>query len=74
MVMVVVSPKFQIVIPKAVRKALGIAKGQKLEVFVSDDKLEVVPVPKLEDLAGKFPDLKKGPSLRKIRKGWDVRV
>jgi len=74
MVTVVVSPKFQIVIPKSVRSVLGIEKGQKLEIFVMENKAEVVPVPKLEDLIGKFPELRGGPSLREIRKSWDEHV
>ncbi|MEW5955916.1 MAG: AbrB/MazE/SpoVT family DNA-binding domain-containing protein [Candidatus Micrarchaeota archaeon] len=71
---VVVSPKFQIVVPKWVRQLLCIEKGQKLEVFVEDNKVSLVPVPKLESLFGKYPDLRKGPSMKKIRQSWGFHV
>jgi AbrB family looped-hinge helix DNA binding protein len=41
---VTVSPKFQVVIPRAVRESLGIKPGQKLDVFEYDGRIEFVPV------------------------------
>jgi len=40
---VALSPKFQIVIPKDVRKALNLVAGQRLEVRVVGDHVELVP-------------------------------
>jgi AbrB family looped-hinge helix DNA binding protein len=45
-----VSPKFQVVIPEAVRKALGIRAGSKVEVIAKGKVAYLVPVPELEDL------------------------
>jgi AbrB family looped-hinge helix DNA binding protein len=44
MEIVTVSPKFQIVIPLALRKALGIKPGQKVEVREKEGHLELVPL------------------------------
>jgi AbrB family looped-hinge helix DNA binding protein len=43
MTVVTVSPKYQIVIPKAVRESLGIEPGQKMHVFRYGDHVEVIP-------------------------------
>jgi AbrB family looped-hinge helix DNA binding protein len=40
---IVLSPKFQIVIPKDVRKALNLVAGQRLEARVVDGHVELVP-------------------------------
>jgi AbrB family looped-hinge helix DNA binding protein len=49
-----ISPKYQIVIPKEVREAMGLRPGQKLEVFHFENCIELVPVPKLSELRGRF--------------------
>ncbi|MDO5623927.1 MAG: AbrB/MazE/SpoVT family DNA-binding domain-containing protein [Pseudomonadota bacterium] len=36
-------PRFQIVIPKDVRRALKLQPGQKLDVRVAGDRMELVP-------------------------------
>ena len=41
---VTVSPKFQVVIPQKVRKALGLKPGQKVQVIPYDGRIELVPV------------------------------
>ena len=43
MTSVSLSPKFQIVIPKSVRKALNLVAGQRLEARVVGDHVELVP-------------------------------
>ena len=49
---VTVSPKYQVVIPLALRKALGIKPGQKVQMREYDGKIELAPVKSLEDLFG----------------------
>lgn len=41
---VAVSPKFQVVIPKEAREALGLAPSQKLVVFVRGKQILMIPV------------------------------
>ncbi|HMO53142.1 MAG TPA: AbrB/MazE/SpoVT family DNA-binding domain-containing protein [Tepidiformaceae bacterium] len=43
MEIVTVSPKYQVVIPLAIRKALGLKRGQKVEVREKDGHIELVP-------------------------------
>jgi AbrB family looped-hinge helix DNA binding protein len=40
----VLSPKFQIVIPKEVRRKLGLKPGQQLAVTEKDGRIELTPV------------------------------
>jgi len=41
---VTVSPKFQVVIPQKVRKALGLKPGQKVQVIPYEGRIELIPV------------------------------
>ncbi len=41
---VTVSPKFQVVIPQKVRKALGLKPGQKVQVIPYEGRIELLPV------------------------------
>lgn len=47
---VTVSPKFQVVIPLAVRRAMGLAPGMRLVVKQHGKTIELVPVPTLDEL------------------------
>ncbi len=47
-----VSPKFQVVIPKAVREALGIQPGQRLQVVPYGERIELVPVREIGEMKG----------------------
>ena len=47
-----VSPKFQAVIPKAIREALRIEPGQRLQVVPFGDRIELVPMRRIGDLRG----------------------
>ncbi len=49
---VTVSPKFQVVIPKAVRTSLGIKPGQKVQVLEYDGRIELIPEKPLSELRG----------------------
>ena len=41
---VTVSPKYQVVIPKAVRERIHIKPGEKLQVLSFDDRIELVRI------------------------------
>ncbi|MHB1188543.1 AbrB/MazE/SpoVT family DNA-binding domain-containing protein [Thiobacillus sp.] len=40
---VTVSPKFQVVIPRDLRRLLNIQPGQKLKARIQDDHIELIP-------------------------------
>ena len=48
------SPKFQIVIPKALRNALHLTPGQQLEARVTDGKIELSPIQTMKAARGMF--------------------
>ncbi len=41
---VTISPKYQVVIPRAVRERLELKPGQKLQALVYDDRVELIPL------------------------------
>ena len=47
-----VSPKFQVVIPRKVRQALGIRPGQKIQVLVYQNRIEFIPVKRMKEMRG----------------------
>ena len=49
---VTVSPKYQVVIPLAVRKELRLSPGEKLRVIRYRDRVELIPVRPIETLRG----------------------
>jgi len=49
---VTVSPKFQVVIPREVRELLRLRPGERLQVFVFGDRIELIPVKKLSRMRG----------------------
>ncbi|MBS0461858.1 MAG: AbrB/MazE/SpoVT family DNA-binding domain-containing protein [Proteobacteria bacterium] len=49
---VTVSPKFQVVIPQAVREAMGLVPGTKLQVMQHGDRIEMIPVLPAKSLRG----------------------
>lgn len=52
MEIVTVSPKFQVVIPRDARRALGIMIGQKVQIIVYEGRLELVPVKPMKKMRG----------------------
>jgi AbrB family looped-hinge helix DNA binding protein len=52
MTIVTVSPKYQVVIPREARKALGIQPGQQVQVLVYEGRVEFVPLKKLKKTRG----------------------
>ncbi len=61
MTVVTVSPKFQVVIPQAIREALSLEPGQKVQAIQYDDRIEFIPV-------------KSPRSMRGFLRGIDTRV
>ncbi len=49
---VTVSPKFQVVIPLAVRKALPLHPGEKVQVVPYENRIELIPVQQLKKMRG----------------------
>jgi len=58
---VTVSPKFQVVIPRAIRDRLQIEVGQKVQAIAFEDRVELIPV-------------RTARSMRGFLKGLDTRV
>jgi AbrB family looped-hinge helix DNA binding protein len=58
---VTLSPKFQVVIPQAIREALGLTPGEKFRVMRYGDRVELIPV-------------KTAKALRGFARGMDTRV
>ena len=52
MSIVKVSPKYQVVIPREVREAMGLRPGQELEVFLYDGRIELIPVKPMREMRG----------------------
>ena len=52
MTTVTVSPKFQVVIPLAIRKALGLRPGEKLRVIRRGRRVELIPVRPVKQMRG----------------------
>ena len=49
---VTVSPKFQVVIPKQIRKKLNLKPGQKLQIFEFEGRIEFFPVMDMKEARG----------------------
>ncbi len=49
---VIVSPKYQVVIPKSVRERIHIIPGEQLQVISFDDRIELVPVRPMREMRG----------------------
>ena len=49
---VTLSPKFQVVIPQAVRDLLKLKAGQKLQVFALGERIELVPMKPMKEMRG----------------------
>jgi len=67
MTTVTVSPKFQIVIPKEIRKEMKINPGMKLEAILYDGLLHFVPLKPLEKLKGSLKGIDSNISREKDR-------
>lgn len=52
MTSVTVSPKFQVVIPKEIREAMGITSGQKVQVLTYQNRIELIPLKPMNQMKG----------------------
>ncbi|MCF6312695.1 MAG: AbrB/MazE/SpoVT family DNA-binding domain-containing protein [Verrucomicrobiales bacterium] len=55
---VTISPKYQVVIPKAVRERYSLTPGDKMEIIELEGRIELVPVRPATDLKGFLKGLK----------------
>jgi len=46
------SPKFQVVIPKAIRELLKLKPGQKIQAIVYGSRIELIPVRSINQMRG----------------------
>ena len=53
---VTISPKYQVVIPKAVREQLKLVPGQTVQVIAYGDRIEFLPVRTASELRGFLGD------------------
>jgi len=49
---VILSPKFQVVIPLTVRRAMGLRAGQKMQVVEYEGRIELIPDRDIAELRG----------------------
>ena len=54
MTSVPLSPKFQIVIPREIRRALSLVPGQRLEARLKGGRIELVPIQPMAAMRGLF--------------------
>ena len=52
MTKVTISPKFQVVLPKAVRMDLGLKPGMQCQVFNIGGRIQIVPLRSIKELRG----------------------
>lgn len=64
---VILSPKFQIVIPKKMRESLKLKAGMKIDLIVFKGNIVAVPVKSAKEMMGKF----KGMDTSNIREKKD---
>jgi len=49
---VIVSPKYQVVIPKVIREAMQLRPGQKLRIIEYEGRIELIPDRDISELRG----------------------
>lgn len=64
---VVVSPKYQVLIPREIRKHINVKSGQKLQMIIRDGIINLVPDRPIKELRGFL----KGMNTKNIRNEED---
>ena len=49
---VTVSPKYQVVIPKAIRRSLELQPGQKVQAILYENRIELIPIKPMKAMRG----------------------
>lgn len=49
---VIVSSKYQIVIPKEIRESVGIVSGQKIQMIAYRNRIELIPIKPIAQMRG----------------------
>jgi AbrB family looped-hinge helix DNA binding protein len=49
---VIVSSKYQIVIPKEIRESMGIVSGQKIQMIAYRNRIELIPLKSISQMRG----------------------
>lgn len=62
-----VSPKFQVVIPEAIRNEMGLKAGTRMQVISKGNIIFLVPTRSIEETAAKFGSFFKKSDLKSIR-------
>jgi AbrB family looped-hinge helix DNA binding protein len=57
MEIVTISPKYQIVIPAKVRRSLELYPGQKIQVILYNNRIELIPVKPIQTALGFLPEI-----------------
>lgn len=57
---VTISPKFQVVIPKEIHEELGLAPGQKVQMFLYNDRIELIPLQPKKKMRGYLKGMSTG--------------
>jgi AbrB family looped-hinge helix DNA binding protein len=47
-----ISPKFQVVIPRDIREAMGLRPGQRVQAIRFDDRIELIPIRPMKQMRG----------------------
>ena len=47
-----ISPKYQVVIPKKLREALKLSPGQKVQMIIYGNRIEMIPMKKISEMKG----------------------
>ena len=55
---VIVSPKYQVVIPKEIRSKIGLRKGQKMHISIKGKSIILMPDKPIQSLRGMLKDSK----------------
>lgn len=49
---VTISPKFQVVIPRHIRKQLALVPGQKVQTLMYENRIELIPIRPMKKMRG----------------------